>query len=579
MAGSSRRLSTDVEPDDQPSASNDVQHMPDETSPLLPRRDSTTDDQTTPSKRSRWRWPSLIALLLLILGGILILVLVFIAPDVVKEYAEQAAVFEPESVSVDSFTSTGVRARIRGTFSLDSSRVREDHVRNLGRFFTSIVKEVESGESSVEVLLPEYGNIIIGTARVPPVVVSVESWLSSYIDILVELEPGNVDGLRTIANDWIDGRLGNLRVVGKAHVPLKSGIFSIGTQDIHHELVFSGDDVPKMPQYTLEHLDVREVDVPSKHDQAVIADAVLTVSNDYPVEFTIPPLAFNLLVDACKSSDPVIQAADAVTHEIIVRPEEPITVRVTAAMRQLPPSLVEDCPNSGKSPLDRLVGRYLKGNDSTVYVRGASRPPPIQNPEAPLAPPWISDLLASLIVPVPVPGHAFDDKLIRNFSLTDTHFGLPDPWAAPDSPESKPQISANVRALIALPEQVEFGLAVARVRATADVFYNGTKFGELDLHKWQAANSSRYDGPPPPPKPGQDPNDNSTLLLIQSQIDDAPLTITDEDGFTDVIQRLIFGQQAVMHISARIDVEVKTPIGPIVVRDVPAEGEIPVKRK
>ena len=137
--------------------------------------------------------------------------------------------------------------------------------------------------------------------------------------------------------------------------------------------------------------------------------------------------------------------------------------------------------------------------------------------------------MSDVTVPVPFPGHTFG-HLIKNFTMADVHFGLPDPFAEPDTPEAKPRISAIIKALVALPEEMNFNVSVGRVRANADVFYHGDKLGYLDLHKWQDANSTRIDSV----------KDDGPLLAVQSAIEDAPLTVTDEDVFTDVLNALLF---------------------------------------
>ena len=174
---------------------------------------------------------------------IAILGLGFAMRAAVEEYAKQAAMFEPTDLSIDSFTPSGVRARIRGNFGMDASRVEKKPVRDLGRFGTWIARAVESKRSRMDVYLPEYDNVLLGTASVPPIVVDIRNGHTTYIDFLVDLEPGDVDGIRQIANNWIDGRLGQLRVLGEAKIPLKSGIFNLGTQTVSESLVFEGQSL------------------------------------------------------------------------------------------------------------------------------------------------------------------------------------------------------------------------------------------------------------------------------------------------------------------------------------------------
>ncbi|KAF2210097.1 hypothetical protein CERZMDRAFT_45853 [Cercospora zeae-maydis SCOH1-5] len=509
--------------------------------------------------RKKLRWPSLIALLLLCIVAALIVVFAFVAPTAVQQYAAQAVVFEPTSLSIDSFTATGVRARVQGNFKLDSTRVKQASIRRLGKLCTYIAEEVETGDGNMAVSLPEYGNVLLGIAHLPPIKAYIRDQHITGIDFLTDLEPGNIDGIRAIANDWIDGRLGSLRVVGRAQVPLKSGLISLGKQLIVQEMTFSGDEIPSIPAYDIKKLNFREVDIPTGRGMA--ADVSVKVHNDFPIDFTVPPLGFGILVDNCEKSDPYIMLADAITEQIHIRPKKDVVANATGTVRELPSVLTQDCPGTSMSPLDMFLGRYIHGETTTVYVRGSDSPS-LDTPG------WITDLMRDITVPVPVPGRTFG-QLIKNFSLTDTHFGLPDPWAEPGTPSSNPRISANVLATISLPEEMNFSIDVNKVRANADVFYKKRKLGRLDLSKWQDANSTRVDAR----------DDEGPTLLVQSTVKDAPLEIQDEDVFTDVIQALMFGTKTVvMTIKAEVDVGVDTALGDFAIRKIPAEGSVPVKR-
>ena len=223
-----------------PLLSRNAADLPHDTSsPTAESTQSLQDDSPGESKTKR-RWPTIVALSLLSAIVVFILGLGFAAPAVVQEYAKEAVIFEPTDLSIDSFTTSGVKARIRGNFRLDASKVQRKPVRDLGRAGTWIARAVESRPSYVKVRLPEYDDILLGTALVPSLVVDIRDGHSTYIDLVTELEPGDVDGIRRIANDWIEGRLGQLRVQGKADVALKSGIFSLGTQTFSKILEFKG---------------------------------------------------------------------------------------------------------------------------------------------------------------------------------------------------------------------------------------------------------------------------------------------------------------------------------------------------
>lgn len=291
------------------------------------------------------------------------------------------------------------------------------------------------------------------------------------------------------------------------------------------------------------------------------ADVSLSVVNNYPIKLEVPPLAFDILVPGCDVDDENIRLADATTNTISIEPKSDVIVDVGGIVRELPKPLLQTCFSTKSSPLDILLGNYIHGNETTIFVRG-SKMPLGGTPE------WITSIISSVTVPVPFPGHTFDN-LIRNFSLTDTKFKMPNPWAEPGSSGSNPEISGTIVVTAGLPDEMNFGINVTRVRAKADVFYKGDKLGVLDLKKWQPAESERIE-----PTNGTD-----AALRIKSRIQNAPIDITDEDVFTDVLSQLLFGGETVMlKIVALVDVEVSTVLGKLVIKEMPAEGVVPVKR-
>lgn len=481
----------------------------------------------------------------------------FFAPAAVEEYAMQAVDFNPTRLSLDSLTQTGVRVQVKGDFRMDASKVKKKSVRDIGRFGTWIAREVESGPTDVDIYLPEHDNILIGTAKIPGIKVNIRNGHTTHISFFTDLQPESFDGIRNIANDWLEGRLGQLRVKGKARVPLKSGIFRLGEQVVEESMTFDGNGLPSLPRYNITRLSIREA---NNGSTGMGVDVSLVVTNDFVVDLPVPPVAVDVMVDNCVPTDPYIKVGEAESGLLHVKPKTDLEVNLTGSVCQLPDALTAACPNSAKSPLDTFLGNYIHGRDARIYINCCKFP----DPETPQ---WTRDLLNNITVPVPFAGRSFG-HLVKNFTLDDVHFTLPEFMADPDTPEGQPRISAIIKVLVGLPDEINFPVNVDRVRANADVFYHKKKLGILRLNKWQKANSTRVDAH----------DDESASLLVESKIKNAPLQITDSDLFTEVVQGLIFGGKPIyLTIQAEVDVSMDTPIGKFAVRKIPAEGVVPVK--
>lgn len=246
-------------------ASEDVESEPfheDENTPLLPREGASAqhDDRSLPhlsavsflrsingsnsEKRSLLRrWPSALALATLCVAVVIILVLGFVTPHIAKEYASQAAQFEPTRLSIDSYTDTGVVARLEGHFTMDASKVTKKNVRDLGRFGSRLARYVKIGDTNVEISLPKYSGIILGTATVPSTEICIMNGCETAIDTLVNLQPGPQEDLRQLANDWVDGRFDEYVVEAKADVSLTSGFLRLGKHSISQVIALGGKEI------------------------------------------------------------------------------------------------------------------------------------------------------------------------------------------------------------------------------------------------------------------------------------------------------------------------------------------------
>lgn len=299
-------------------------------------------------------------------------------------------------------------------------------------------------------------------------------------------------------------------------------------------------------------MDLREVIIPGQTALSVNVSCI--IQNRYPLEIEVPSLSFAILLSGCEMGD-LVHVATAETSYLLVRPRTDIGLGVSGVIRTLPKDLITACPQSHKSPMDRFLGGYLHGKDTVVYVQGLPSP-------GSGAPIWLLEFLQSVTLPVPFPKYTFDN-IVKSFSLSHVDFKLPIPDAPPGSPEASPRLSASIGALIRLPDGMNYPLNVKRLKATTDVIYEGAKFGTLDLRKWIPAESSRSD---------------KKYLLVQAEVEEAPLEVTDYAVFEKVVQRVVHGngKPLVLGINGEIDADINTSLGGFVVRNISAAGNITI---
>ena len=315
--------------------------------------------------------------------------------------------------------------------------------------------------------------------------------------------------------------------------------------------------MPSIPRYNISRLDIHDLPLPGMGKKQLGADVTITAFNDYPITFSIPELAFELLVPNCRPSGQ-IPVATALTKPLDVRAKSEVELQVRGLVEEIPKSLIQECPHSSSSPLDMFLDHYMHGQEATVYIRGGKQTS---------VPDWVGDILSSMKIPFPFPGRSLD-SLLKEFSLEDVDFTLPDTFAEPGSPDADPKVSGTILVTAAIPSEMNFEVNVTSIKAKSDVLYHDKKFGELNLDEWQSANSSMAKS-----------KDKESELKIQSRVKDAPLTVTDSDVFGEVVQEVFLGNNRLaLHVKAAVDVSVETVLGHLVLKGVPAEGKIPVKR-
>ncbi|RKF57721.1 putative pre-rrna processing protein [Erysiphe neolycopersici] len=511
------------------------------------------------SRKEASRWPTLISIIITVSLTVAILLLVFIAPSFIEEYAKQAVSIKPTKLSVDSFTSRGLKARVQADFRVDASQVPNKYLRNFGRLSTWIAKEVRSDPSKVQVFLPDYDNLHICTVTVPRIQVDIRDNRTTPLELLIDIALEDKNGIHLIANEWLEGGLDRIQVLVQATISLKSGMISLPAQPISRLLVFEGNKFPKIPRYNITRLNFNEISVPASKINGLAVDASVFIDYNQIIELDMPALGFDMLVQGCGVGN-FIQLISIKTDSTHLYPRLGSSFQVKGIITELPQPLLHACPESKLSPLEILIANYVHGNDVNVFIRGSNSP-------SQSIPDWISEILSKIKIPLTIPSHQYHG-LIRNFTISDINFSLPDLFAEPDSDEASPRLSGHLEAIADIPKEINFNVSVTQARASVDVLYKEEKFGELDLYEWQKVKCELI----------KEPMNPGASLRIKSNVNNAPLRITNEGIFTHIIAALLFRKETVLfQLMAMVDVQISTILGKFLIQDLPAETTVPIK--
>ncbi|KAK9346456.1 hypothetical protein V1522DRAFT_404478 [Lipomyces starkeyi] len=467
-------------------------------------------------------------------------------------YAKQALNLNVSSVSVENLSSEGLQAHVIGEVSFDSSRVKDRPTRIFGRIATSIMRKAEIEDTYLFIShVDENGKLhVVGRASVPNIVVDIRDNHVTPIDFISTVEDiASAEEIAKLVQEYLQGKLQNAVFRGDSDLPLRSGILPLGTHHVSHDVKLEAAIGGSIP-FSVSEFKFSEI--PGK--KGIQVRVAASARNPYPVHVNLPGLDWIIEAAACEPSQ-IVSLAVAHSDSLLVRPKDAVDLKVTSQVASIPRPFTQPCPKdeSDSSSMDRYLQQYLAGEKITVYVRGK----PSQN--IPNFPPWVADLLEVVSIAVPVPGRRSEDggtdKMVKSFGLSRVKVALP---PRGDSP-GLPRLSALVNAVIELPKELDFTIAINNLRGWSDMYYQGDKFGVLVISEWTPAQS--FYTP-------------EGYIQVVAEISDVPIEITDQAVFKKIVQRMFFAGEANVDMRGKIDVALDMPVGEFAIRNIPVKGSV-----
>ena len=291
-----------------------------------------------------------------------------------------------------------------------------------------------------------------------------------------------------------------------------------------------------------------------KPDEGTVMTASAEVMSRHALSLDVPRLRWEVLVRGCGFQER-IKLADAITNPLKVRPGKNFTVGFSSTISSLPRDLLDPCTDETPSPLETLFQDILDPNKTaSVFVSGKHAPPNIPN--------WISRLLSSVTLPIPLP-HLTPNtsELVSGIHCSEMKFAFPSPWAPPGSPQSKLRVSALIEVVINPPPGTEnFNINVTAVRADVFLLDERKKFGRVVVPVWSPATTFR-----------------TTKIHITARVIEVPVEVLDPALFQKVMGKVLYGGNAEIGVDGTVDAQVSVLMGDFQIRGIPVQAVVEVQ--
>lgn len=516
---------------DEPRAQSAVDEN--ETTPLL------IGDESASKPRRQSRTLSVVTIFILICVCLIALFAGFVLPHATQRYVQDALVLDLQKVKVLDVTKDGFNVNAVGNIYLDDNQTTISKTKSrLLNLVLSVLGPVHLKDNRATIYLNHEGLHRIAKTDFDDLTLRLSKNHMNPFDLTSTITLQDTAILGAFTAHVLDGSLDFIPIT--AHVETTLQRFVQIRKTVEKEFLYKlPKSATKIPAFNLTDVSVQ--DAPKA---GLVGSARMTFDFQSPIDAAVPSVAMQVSIEGC----------DGVLLPLITARNLPIqldssvpTVEVIGSgqCQVIPAAAFEKCgAHAGaQSPIDTVVQGYLAGNKTRVFVGGAAAVGKSS---------WIQDILKDISIPIDIPGGQVD-QLARDIELSDVKLNLPSFFGG----GGKPKISGKIQGIIDIPRQVEVSLEVDGVHVLADLLYKRRRFATIETPGWAPA-ISKFP--------------SKEELLVQVILQDAPVTITNQDVFSDVVSALL-GGSILVDVVGNGDVKVNTSLGALEAHSLPIEAK------
>lgn len=470
-------------------------------------------------------------------------------------------------VGLKQLTKEGADVRVQGEIAIDFNKL--DHNSAKAKFLRSsayLVHSLTFGASTSEMSFRNYSAEAVGrdnfiraaVSHTPALDVLVRHNETTKFDIIVKItEFGSPTLFATIIHRILKQQ--EIEFQCLTNLPVRKSWLPLGTWPLSFKYVIN-------PQTSIAREDVRlkEMSMERADKGGLHINAIINAVYNYSASGLIPKLYWDLHLPGC-NDDEYLYVARASNHPLDVQPYTNNLLNVDSLIHTLPSGLNKKCSHSNHTLLDTAAQLYLSGESIDIMVQGSS----YQHKDIPR---WISNILPLLQIHVPFKRSSTDQKLIQELQFSKFVMKLPSPARNPLlKPKELPKLSAHIKATILPPTELNLteslALAVTESRGLADLYSKSQKFAVVDIRDWMPCETST----------SRSPDTGNLLYVVDFNLENAPMNVTDESVFSEVAKQIILTGSAPVTLKAQVDAGLYTPLGTFVFSDIHIEGETTVR--
>ncbi len=469
---------------------------------------------------------------------------------------------------INSFDSNGIEVEINSEIFENYDNLKDNNTKNGWIKITNLIKKFKLSFNN-EIQLYGENNInnnenemihLIDLSPPEDIIIYLQNKQTSFINLKTIIKPSNdfeklnrfiMEIVKSLQNDKNSKKNNkNLPIIStKLKTRMGFSIWNLPILGSFPVAIKHQIDVKKeLKQIDNLNFNISDIQIiTDENEDTIQTTAIFHLYNYIPFQFKVPSLEWDILLKGCNDDD-LIKTVQVATSEFETGSREGISINILGLLNQLPNELLNNCDNSSFSPLDGLLESFQNGDNLPIFLRYRE---PEKTPRLDI-PNWLSDLLTSMTIPIPISlsdlKDFFDagDNLIDDVDISNLGIKLP------SQPNERPKISAHVNIRANLPIDISIPVFVDKIKGISDLYYKDEQFASLNMSEWI---------------PTETTYTNNSKVILDFDVNEIPLNITDSLVFQKVISKLANTGNVDINVKAILDSYISTPIGDLTLHD------------